>query len=121
MRLMEYFDAFTERFLLTRIAPKSVDVELLAPDWGNQHVLEGARLVGISYDPHDDAVIFDLEVTEHRVGGPREVWTIEEEDGFLSTIEVVRQDGTRELVSVRRVGIERINRPDTDMRNIGGA
>jgi hypothetical protein len=58
-------------------------------------------------------VIFDLETAEHRVEGPREVWTIEEEDGFLSAIEVVRQDGTRELVSVRRVGLERIGGPDT--------
>jgi len=103
-RLAAYFDAFTKRFLRDG-SPEAVDVEVLAPDLGDQFAVEGARLIGITYDPHDNALEFELESGDHRAFQPREVWVIEEPDGFLSTVEVVRDDGTRELVRVQRVGL----------------
>jgi hypothetical protein len=36
------------------------------------------------------------------------VWAVEEPDGFLSAVEVVHLDGTREVVSVKRVGLRRL-------------
>jgi hypothetical protein len=36
------------------------------------------------------------------------VWVVEEPDGFPGTIEIVRPDGAREVVTIRKVGIRRI-------------
>jgi hypothetical protein len=38
---------------------------------------------------------------------PKEVWVVEEENGFLRAVEIVRDDDTRELIQVRRLGVQR--------------
>jgi hypothetical protein len=45
---------------------------------------------------------------DHRIFEPREVWAVEEPDGFLSAVQVVRPDGAREVVRVQRVGLRRV-------------
>jgi hypothetical protein len=107
-RLEEYFAEFTRRFLRDG-SPEAVDVEVLEPDWGDQVVTQGARLLGITYDPHTDSLEFELDAGDHRVVEPGEVWAVEEQDGFLSAVEVVHRDGTREVVSVKRVGLRRLD------------
>jgi hypothetical protein len=105
--LEEYFAEFTRRFLRDGSA-EAVDVEVLEPDWGDQFVTQGARLLGITYDQHTDSLEFELDAGDHRIVEPREVWAMEEEDGFLSAIEVVHSDGAREVVSIKRVGLRRL-------------
>jgi hypothetical protein len=106
-QLVQYFDAFTRRFLRDR-PPESVDVEVVAPDWGHQQAATGVRLEGITFDTHTGALEFALDVGGHRVYRPREVWTVEEPDGFVSSIEVVRADGEKEIVAVRQRGREHL-------------
>jgi hypothetical protein len=105
--LASYFDVFTKRFLRDG-APEAADLELVAPDWGDQLAVEGARLIGITYDERTRTLEFALDFGDHRVREPREVWVVEEPDGFPGTIEVVRPDGTREVVTIRKVGLRRI-------------
>lgn len=107
-RLGEYFEAFTKRFLRDG-APEAVDVEVLEPDWGDQRVAEGARLIGITYDRRTNTLEFELDSGDHRVYEPQEVWVIEEPDGFLNAIEVVLPEGSKEVVSVKRMGLRRIH------------
>ncbi len=103
-QLKTYFDRFTKHFLL-RESTNAVDAEVLSPDWGDQFETEGAHLLGITFDPRDNALEFELEGGEHRIPGPKEVWTAEERDGFVKSIEVVREDGIREVARVNRLGI----------------
>jgi hypothetical protein len=103
-QLEAYFDRFTKHFLL-RESTNAVDVEVLSQDWGDQFAAEGAHLYGITYDPKDNAIEFAIEGGDHRVTKPREVWTAEEFDGFVKAIEVVRDDGTREVARVNRMGV----------------
>jgi hypothetical protein len=100
-QLAGYFDQFTKRFLRDE-APEMASIEVLSPEWGEQHESEGVRLLGITYDRHDNALEFELESGDHRVYNPREVWVLEDKDGFVSGIEVVRADGEKEVVTVRR-------------------
>jgi uncharacterized protein DUF5335 len=106
-QLEEYFDEFTKRFLRDG-SPEAADVEVLEPDLGEQVVAHGIRLLGITYDRHKNSLEFALEAGDHRIIEPKEVWTIEEEDGFVSAVEVVHPDGGREVVSVQRVGLRRV-------------
>jgi hypothetical protein len=42
------------------------------------------------------------------VYAPEAVWALEEADGFISALEVVAPDGGREVVSIKRVGLRRM-------------
>lgn len=104
-QLTRYFDAFSKRFLMPD-SPGAADIEVVGRDVGDQRLADGARLVGVDYDPHTNALEIALGSGEHRAFQPREVWAIEESDGFISGLEIVRGDGARELVSIRRPGTQ---------------
>ena len=103
-RLQNYFDTFSKHFLVHE-STNAADVEVLTSELGDQFEAEGARLFGISYDPHTRSIDIELEGDDHRVYNPSEVWVLEEEDGFLKAVEMVQPDGTREVVRIRRLGV----------------
>ena len=105
-QLEAYFDKFTKRFLLHE-STNAVDVEVIAPDWGDAFAAEGAHLFGITYDPKGKALEFELEAGDHRVFNPKEVWTAEEFDGFVKAVQIVKEDGSREVARVNRLGVRR--------------
>ena len=107
-QLAEFFETFTKQFLQNGAA-KAADVEILEPDWGDQVAAQGARLLGISYDRHADTLEFHFDSGDHRVYGPGEIWVREEDDGFISAIEITRADSSRQIVSLERVGLRRID------------
>lgn len=110
-RLAEHLDSFSRLFLMGG-SPEAVDIELIGPeDVGDQRVASGARLLGVGYDRHTQAIEIQLDSGDHRVYHAREVWTIEEPDGFISSMEIVVGDGTRHLLTIKKVGLRRMTRP----------
>ena len=105
-RMQEYFDGFSKRFLRKGSTPV-VDVEVLGMDIGDQVEGEGERLIGITYEPRTRALEVELESAGLRAYRPKEVWAIEEDDGFIRALEIVRDDDTKEIVRVRRQAIRR--------------
>jgi hypothetical protein len=105
-RLADYFDTFTRRFLQGP-SPEAADVEVLDRDLGAQCAVNGGRLLGVTYDRRENALEFEFSTGDHRVYRPSEVWTVENDDGFPETIEVVRPDGVHEIISVKKVGLRR--------------
>jgi hypothetical protein len=105
-QLATYFDRFTKRFLRDG-APEAADVEVIEPTLGDQVAARGARLLGVTFDAGTNALEVELDSGDLRTYAPKAVWTVEEPDGFVSAIEVVRDDDTREVVSVKRVGLRR--------------
>ena len=103
-QLESYFHRFTKNFLQSE-STNRVDVEVLAPDWGDQFEAEGVRVIGITYEPKKNTLEVALENGDHRVEGVREVWTAEEPDGFVKTISVLRADGTRDIATIKRLGV----------------
>jgi hypothetical protein len=100
-QLTRYFDAFSKRFLMSD-SPDVADVEVVGSDLGDQPLASGVRLLGVDYDPHTNALELELESGDHRAFNPREVWAVEESDGFISSLQIVRDDGSRELVNISR-------------------
>ena len=100
-QLAAYFDQFTKRFLRDD-APEYARVEILSSEEGAEIETEGEELMGITFDKHTNSLEFALESGDHRVYNPREVWVLEDKDGFVSGVEVVREDGEKEIVTVRR-------------------
>jgi hypothetical protein len=108
-QLEAYFDAFTKRFLRDG-SPEAVDVEVVAPDLGDQQPIQGARLLGITYDEDTRTLEFAFDVGDHRVIKPRAVWVVEEPDGFVSSLEIERAGRAREVVSIKKVGLRPVKR-----------
>jgi hypothetical protein len=98
-----YFDRFTKKHLRYG-QPESARIELLGENIGDQVETEAARLLGISYDAKSKAFEVVVQNVDHLVYRPKEVWVVEEDDGFLSSIEFVSDDGTKELLTIRRSG-----------------
>lgn len=109
-QLSDYFDTFSRRFLM-RGSPDAVDIELISPELGDQVVASGARLLGVDYDRHTKALEIQLDSGDRRIYDSREVWTVEEPDGFISSMEIVVGDGTRHIISIKRVGLRHVGRP----------
>jgi hypothetical protein len=98
-QLTRYFDAFSKKFLMSD-SVQSADVEVVGTDLGDQPLAKKVRLLGVDYDPHTNAL--ELELSAIIAPTPREVWAVEEADGFVSGIQIVREDGAREVVSISR-------------------
>ena len=106
--LQFYFAEFTRRFLQDG-SPEAADVEVVDNYLGSQLAIEGARLLGISFDPQDQALEFELDVGGHRVFDPQQVWALEESEGFVNSIALMLRDGSREISSIKRVGLRRLD------------
>ena len=107
--LEKYLDSFSRRFLM-RSSQEFADIQLIGPDVGDQVVASGAHLLGIDYDPHTRALEILLEGGDRRAYEPREVWTVEDPDGFINSMEVVLADGSRQIMTIKRVGTRRASR-----------
>jgi hypothetical protein len=68
-------------------------------------ITDRARVIGLTYDPKDNLFEVALEGLDHLVYRPQEIAVGEREDGFPEFIEVTRDDGTREIIRLRSVGV----------------
>jgi hypothetical protein len=56
----------------------------------------------MTYDPKSNAFEIVLEGVDHLAFQPTQISVIEEDDGFISALEVLRADGVKEIVRMRR-------------------
>src|SRR6478672_9943573 len=96
----DYFDQFTKAYLKDDQA-SAATVEVMSPTLGDQFEVSSVRLLGLDYDPKGETFEVLLENVDHLVFQPREIWILEGEPGFVSTIEVVQADGTKQIIYVR--------------------
>jgi hypothetical protein len=111
--MAEYFTRFTKRFLVNE-STDVVDVEVVSPSLGDQIEASGSHLLGITYEPKRNSLELELEAGDIRTFQPKEVWAVEEDNGFLRALEIVRDDDTREIIQVRRLGLRRDEVPRAD-------
>lgn len=98
----EYFDEFTKRYLRDD-RQEAATLELVSASLGDQVEVDAAHLFGISYDPKRKTLEVLLDRVDRLVYQPKEIWVVEEGDGLLSSIEIVREDGTKEILTIRRI------------------
>jgi hypothetical protein len=99
----DYFERFTRKHLADDL-PEAVTIEVLSPTIGDQFEARAARLLGLAYDPQRNTFEVLLEDLDHLVFEPAEIWVIETDGDFISTLELVRPDGTKEIIYVYRSG-----------------
>jgi hypothetical protein len=96
-----YFDDLAKRHLRGDTAAVA-SLELMSAELGDQLEETAAPLIGLSYDPKSEALEVILADRDHLVFHPAEIWVVEEDDGFVSALEVVYGDGTHEVMELQR-------------------
>ncbi len=86
-----YFDSMS-----SRLRGQGVDISLSSIE-GNVHQSRLWQLHGLTYDPHDDALIVSCRQQEHVISAPTDI-RVQEEGMRIAAIEVSRQDGDREII-----------------------
>lgn len=99
----DYFDRFT-RERLRDDAPGAVTVEVISPTLGDQFEVSAVRLLGLAYDPKSRMFEVLMEDVDHLTFEPSDIWVLEGEPGFISTVELVKAEGGKEIIYVRRSG-----------------
>jgi hypothetical protein len=90
---------FFEQFSKER-AGRRAEVEVVSRRLGDQFVAEWLPLLGIVYDPKNDAIEVALAGVDHLVYRPREVYVDGTPYGFES-LAVVDADGVLQIVRLR--------------------
>ena len=81
-------------------------IELISPELGDELEATRVPLIGLDYDAKDNALEVALDGIDQLVFEPEEIWVVEEEDGFVSALEVKQPDGSREIMRIERSGAE---------------
>ena len=98
-----YFDQFTTRHLKNR-ETDAATVEVISTTLGDQFETSAVPLLGLTFDPKSEALEVLLEGIDHLIFHPTEIWVMEGEPGFVATLEIMRADGGKEIIYIRRSG-----------------
>ena len=95
----DYFDAFS-RAKDDAGRVDYAEIRVFSPEIGAQPETSWLPLQGLTYDPKDDKLDVFVKGLEHLIAHPKVIF-VDETSGRLDSIEVVRQDGTYEVVDIR--------------------
>lgn len=101
-----YFDSFSKKFLFDSI-PESAEIEVISPSLGVQEEAHQGRLLGLTYDDKDQTLEVSLDKLNHRIRKPQRIWTEEEDNGFLRSVEVECPNEQKEILQFRQVGLQK--------------
>lgn len=90
-----YFDEVSKHLPTMRVG-----ISIMGENIGVQPESEDSMLVGISYDSNDEVFSVDAANLSHRVPRPKEIF-VREQAGTLSSIEVIAQDGTKQIIELQ--------------------
>jgi hypothetical protein len=76
------------------------EVEVASLDLGDRTQAEWLPLIGITYDPRDDAVEIALDGLDHMIRKPREIY-LDDGAAGLTSLEIVDVDGVRQIVKLK--------------------
>jgi hypothetical protein len=79
---------------------KVAEVEVASLDLGDQTQAEWLPLIGVTYDPRDDAVEIALDGLDHMIRKPREIY-LDDGAAGLTSLEIVDADGVRQIVKLK--------------------
>jgi len=95
----EYFDALSHR-LAHNEHPEYAEIRVLGLQEGAQPETSWLPLQGITYDPNNDLLEVLVEGMDHLIQHPEDIY-VDEEEGEVLSLEVVRTDGTKEIIEIR--------------------
>lgn len=101
-----YFERYTRQHLDAEgDVHETAAIEVMSATLGDQIEATLVPVLGMDYDPKSNAFELLLEGVDHLMFYPTEIAVIEEDDGFISALEVRHEDGLREIVQLKRAPI----------------
>ena len=79
---------------------KVAKVEVASLDLGDRTQAEWLPLIGITYDPRDDAVEIALDGLDHMIRKLREIY-LDDGAAGLTSLEIVDADGVRQILKLK--------------------
>jgi hypothetical protein len=95
-----YFNEVDRRHI--RDGTSCATIDLVSSELGDQPETTQIPIEGIDYDPRSETLEVQLKDLDRLVFHPVEIWVVEEDDGFVSALEVVYADGVREIMRIER-------------------
>jgi hypothetical protein len=95
------FERFTKTFLRDDL-DETIRIESDSAELGAQVEVDGAVLRGITWDAKSDMLDFFVNDGQHLVLHPKNISVVQDDDGFISSIDVETGDGEHEIAQVRR-------------------
>jgi hypothetical protein len=80
---------------------KSVELEVVALDLGDQVGARWLPLLGLDYDPRSDLIEIALDGVDHLIRRPRQVFVDDDGSVGLSSLMIVDADGRRHIAQLR--------------------
>lgn len=96
----KYFDSFSIKYLKDD-QPEYVEIQVLSEEIGVQPETQWMPLRGITYDPKSDILEIQVDKMEHLISHPTEIYVNEEDNGWLTGMMVIRQDGEKNIIDIR--------------------
>lgn len=95
-----YFDTFSQKMRRDRRTDYA-EIRVFSTEDGAQKETAWLPLSGIVYDRKDNLLEVLVENMDHLVLNPSRIYVDETAKGMLTSMEVIRGDGTREVIEVR--------------------
>lgn len=95
-----YFNAFSQTLMRSHRVDYA-EIRVLSTEFGAQQETTWLPLQGITFDAKSDLLEVLVENMDHLVWHPSEIYVDEAADGTLMRFEVLRKDGTREIIELR--------------------
>lgn len=95
-----YFDSFSRRFLKDK-QPEYAEIRVLSKSMGMQPETQWLPLEGISFSPREGLLDIRLEQLDHRIWHPIRIFVDQESDGWITSMEVEQEDGTKDIIELR--------------------
>lgn len=98
-RWLEFFDQFTDSN-----KGRTVTIEVVDQEMGDQELIQNAPLFSINYDPADKGNDLVIETGQnevsyaHTVDAPTEVMVGQDEQGMVQALQIVSQQGRQTLI-----------------------
>lgn len=77
------------------------EVRVMSRDIGVHKEVSWLPLIGITYDARGDIIDLSVENMNHMIQHPRELYVDDADDGRVTCMEVLREDGVVELIEIR--------------------
>lgn len=95
-----FFDSFSQKFLKDD-QPEYAEIRVLSNDSGAQPQTRWLVLEGITYNDKDDLLDIRVEDLNRMILSPKEIYVDEDPDGWITSIEIIEEDGTKDIVEIR--------------------
>ncbi len=95
-----YFAAFSKPFMHGERVDYA-EIRVFSPEVGAQQETTWLPLSGITYDARSDLLDVAVANLDHMIYRPAEIYVEEAGAGVISSIQIVRDDGTREVIELR--------------------